>query len=345
MELFMKRRTGLSQIELVLALLIVAVIGGLILVAITRVRDSAARSKCSNNLKQIVLACHNYNDAYQGKLPPLTDQGDNATTGTGLPSLFFLIIPYLEQDAIYVFFAGPKAPATYYAHSSVVFTGSIKGMPVSLTGGTANQIIPAFIDPADTTAHELRDIQMTLPNSATGYYATGSYAANGLVFGSNDAGLPRSFPDGTANTIVFAERPQICRTATGQTVYNLWGLGFYSPHMPAFATLTPDDPPTLLSTGQAAPVVPLPPREQADQMLVRIGQESATPQRPDFATPVQLLRGAGMCDPRLPGSPHFGVMLLAMADGSVRSIARAVSPWIFWAACTPNGKEDLPADW
>jgi hypothetical protein len=158
-------------------------------------------------------------------------------------------------------------------------------------------------------------------------------------------GLPTSFPDGTANTILIAERPKVCRTAGGETVYNLWGLGFYSPHMPAFATLTPDVPAGLQSTGQFAPVEPLPPQSQADQLRVRIGRQSAEPQPPDFATPLQFIRGNGPCDPRLPGSPHPGVMLTAMADGSVRATSQTTSPWVFWAACTPSGREDLPVDW
>ena len=75
-------------------------------------------------------------------------------------------------------------------------------------------------------------------------------------------------------TIIIGERAQVCRTAGGETVYNLWGLGFYSPHMPSFATLTPDEPAGLQSTGQVAPVTPLPPREHTDQILVRTGRKS-----------------------------------------------------------------------
>jgi hypothetical protein len=95
--------------------------------------------------------------------------------------------------------------------------------------------------------------------SFTGEYATTSYAANGLI-PWNTGGLPRSFKDGTSNTILFAERPQACLTAAGQVVYNLWGYGFYGPQTPAFALLTPDTPAGLPSTGQIAPALPLPAR-------------------------------------------------------------------------------------
>ena len=144
---------------------------------------------------------------------------------------------------------------------------------------------------------------------------------------------------------MIAERPQVCRTASGEAVYNLWGLGFYSPHMPAFATLTPNDPPGLLSTGQVAPMTPRSSRSRDEPMQVRIGRASAPPQPPDFPTPVQIIRGGGACDPRLPGSPHAGLMQVGMADGSVHVFAHDVHPWVYWAACTPSGGEDLGADW
>src|SRR5437764_1204954 len=92
----MHRRPGLAKVEIILAVLIVAVIAGLLLPAIMRVREAADRVKCANNLKQIALACENYNSANQGKLPPLTDQGSNAPEGKGIRSLFFNIWPYVE---------------------------------------------------------------------------------------------------------------------------------------------------------------------------------------------------------------------------------------------------------
>jgi hypothetical protein len=194
-----------------------------------------------------------------------------------------------------------------------------------------------FIDPADTTANGLRDISMTLPDGTTGYYATGSYAANGLLpWGTGGlAELQR----GTANTILIAERPQVCHTGAGDTIDNLWGVGFYSPHMPTFATLTPTDPPGLWSTNQFAPVGPLPDEGAADRdarIQFRLGRRDATAQPADFPTPIQLLGTGKPCDPRLPGSPHKACMQVLMADGSVRIFGPDTSPWVFWNACGPT---------
>ena len=325
-------RQGLSRIELLLVLLFLALIAGLILPAIIRVREAANRTNCVNNLKQIVLACHNYNDAYRGQLPPLTDQGDNAPTGHGVESLFFRILPYVESDVLYYMYTKFGRTGYNSSSSSLVFSGSLKGYPIDQWGGSANQFYRVYVDPADLTADKLRDVPMTLPDGVTGYYATGSYAANGLVFWLER----RSASADVRGWLLLHDHVHRAtasvRDAAGETVYNLWGLGFYSPHMPAFATLTPDDPAGLLSTGQVGPVVPMPDGRLPDrdtQYQVRIGRQTAAAQPPDFTTPVQMLRGGQPCDPRLPGSPHAKVIQAAMADGSVRQFAATVSPWVF----------------
>src|SRR5947209_15224979 len=94
---------GFTLIELLVVIAIIAILIGLLLPAVQKVREAAARTKSSNNIKQIVLGTHNYNDAFQGKLPALTDVGvpPSSPSGSGLPSLFFNILPYIEQDNIY----------------------------------------------------------------------------------------------------------------------------------------------------------------------------------------------------------------------------------------------------
>jgi hypothetical protein len=261
-------------------------------------------------------------------------------------SIFGAILPYIEAGPYWGY--DPKSPLTdYNGHSSVTFTGvDVVDKEFTKYGGAVNRICKVFVDPSDATAACLIDIAMKLPDGSTGYYSTGSYAANGLVFGSNDAVVPGTFVDGTSNTIMLAERPQVCGSATGETVYNLWGLGTYSPHMPSFATLTPWDAPTLESTGQIAPVEPLPRAYVAEMMRVRIGTEDAPPQDSPVSRSFQtgLARG-GKCDPRLPGSPHTKGMFIAMGDGSVRRVNPACSDWTFWAVCTPNGGETPFADY
>ena len=334
----MPHRSGVSRADVLVAILIVVVAAGLILAGVSRVREAAAAASCQNNLKQLGLATSNYANQHGGPLPPLVDQGDGALTGRGLPSVFANLMPYIEATPLK--FRSERSPDHYHAHSSVIFTYPGKDKPFRQAGGMANQVIRVFLDPADGTASQHRDVPMTLPDGTAGYYATGSYAANGLV--PWQTGLfPQAFPAGTANTILFGERPQVCRTVAGEEVYNLWGLGIYSPHMPAFATLTPVDPPGLGDTGQAAPAEPLPDERNPDRDMpirVRIGRRHPEPAPPDFATPVQIVCPGRPCDPRMPGTPHRRGLQAAMADGSVRVFGSDTSPWAFWAACDPASK-------
>src|SRR5438045_1745961 len=203
----MRRRSGFTLIELLGVIAIIAIRIGLLLPAVQKVREAAARTRSQNNLKQIALATHNFNDAYQGKLPALTDVGNGAPTGYGLQSLFFNILPYIEQDNVYKVF---QKTTTTYENTSTALPGA------------ASNIIKTYLSPSDSTATDGTTgsftpqgvLQATSgrlvspPSSAV--YATTSYAANGLVFKSNTAGLPRTFVDGTSNTVMFSERYQVC---------------------------------------------------------------------------------------------------------------------------------------
>ncbi len=330
-----------ARIIAIVVSLVCLVVVGLAVVGVARVRETAAAMSCQNNLRQIGLGIHNYASA-SSLLPPLTDPGEGPKHN--LPSAFARLCPYLEASPFYY---GTGMDAEHYnAHSTITWTfpSKIPGETLTQHGGVANFSWRYFLDPADSTATDLRDVEMQLPDGRTGYYATGSYAMNGLLPWGRKS-ISDAFPRGPANSVLISERPQVCQTANGDKVYNLWGLGFFSPHMPTFATLTPADSPPPFSTGQIAPVVPLPREEDAnreDELRVRIDKINAPPRAADYATPVQQILSNQPCDARLPGGPHRAGLQCGMADGSVRVFSWNTSHWVFWDACVPGSADGNP---
>ncbi|MCI0459462.1 MAG: DUF1559 domain-containing protein [Gemmataceae bacterium] len=161
-----KRWRGFTLIELLVVIAIIAILIGLLLPAVQKVREAAARSQCQNNLKQMGLACHAYHDANK-KLPPAVlgpvqfngNQGHwrNDETRFG-PNWAIFILPYIEQAPLY------KLHATSIQNYKTSFTDqnwrSIRGA-----------VIPIYRCPVEG----FTDV---LGSRAGGGWARGNYAAN-----------------------------------------------------------------------------------------------------------------------------------------------------------------------
>src|SRR5262245_51732907 len=206
------RRTAFTLIELLVVIAIIAILIGLLLPAVQKVREAAARSQSKNNLKQQALAVMNFESA-NNITPPIFGQ----VHGSGVSgSIFYHMLPYLEQGAVYNL--GPDAarsqPLKVLRHpADATMTGDgVFDLPVAApawdaASGTANPY-PGWADSSNTR------------------WGLSSYSANWQVFGDQGARLSK-MQDGLSNTIVFNEKYAVAKRPSGNPMFGatLWGYG------------------------------------------------------------------------------------------------------------------------
>jgi prepilin-type N-terminal cleavage/methylation domain-containing protein/prepilin-type processing-associated H-X9-DG protein len=193
----MPQRKAYTLIELLVVIAIIAILIGLLLPAVQKVRAAAAASQCRNNLKQIALASHNYHDT-TGALPA-SFQTPRSWTATPYLQWQILLTPYLEQDAAW------RAAQADYQRTRDPFWGT----PIH---SGRDRLLTTYSCPADwrtSTAWTVRSNGQTVHVALSSYLANAGNQTslkNGVVYVNSKTRL-EWITDGTSSTILVGERP------------------------------------------------------------------------------------------------------------------------------------------
>lgn len=258
-------------------------------------------------MKQLGLAAHNYVDS-KGHLPPSFVSTGYANAGWTDGSFLLQILPYVEEDNRLRVAQG--AGNDYYAL-------------------TYSQSPPKiFINPADPSS----PADGQYDDNGWGIYAVTGYVANYMTMGHVEGNPPVkkgmktivAVRDGTSNTLFYTERLTTCLAAP-------------QAHRPGYVGDYYNIAPYAnMSWWQWIPVINYWP---AGASGVVTGPATKFQANPDFSS------RTSNCDYRLASAPRASGILVAMGDGSVRTVSSGVSGATWWSAMTPTGGEVLGSDW
>ena len=218
------KRSGFTLIELLVVIAIIATLLGLLLPAVQKVRDAASQVRCGNNLRQIIIASHNY-DSTNGALPPGLSAYSPGRTIFG--TFFFHLLPYVEQDNL---FQKSLFNGVYSAGNGWVYA-----RPVSVYTCPSDPSVPAR-----GVARDFLNNKWAVSSYAVNVQAVCQVDERGqLISAEKNALLSNGFPDGASNTILLTEKYAQCYNSMYPAGGNFWAYYFsganLQPYHPGFA--------------------------------------------------------------------------------------------------------------
>jgi len=316
MALRMQKRSAFTLIELLVVIAIIAILIGLLVPAVQKVREAAARTQTINNLKQCGTATHNFAGTFNTKMPI------NGTFGIRYSSVFGHLLPYVEQDNVYKLIAN-----TNNSNAAPPAINSAIRADDSGLAAFRNSVIPSYQAPSDPTAAASTGVAADGSLKGTTSFAVNAYLFNGMnpaittsatgVITSGvptppafNAGtytplapprLPATFVAGTSNTVMYATRYATCNSVDSYWASVSNGTRTY------FNSTYPQTQPNV-GPGAGANGVP-----QCNTAACQ-GFSATGPQ-------------------------------VCMGDNSVRSVSPGVSTTTWNIAINPQGTIPLPSDW